>query len=326
MRLLIIGGTRFLGRHLAEAALAAGHELTLLHRGRSNPGLFPQARHVVVADRKGDLSALTGGPWDAVIDTSAYVPRDVGTLAAALADRTSRYLLVSTISVYSDIAASGVDESGALATLADPAAEAVTGETYGGLKVLCEQAALQHFGSAATLVARPGLIVGPYDPTERFTWWVRRVHQGGRFVAPAPPEARVQFIDARDLADWLLLQAQQGSTGVYNLCGPDRPLSWGEWIARMVAALQPAAQPKWVAEQALLEAGVAPWMGLPLWLPAADAGLHRVAIDRALATGLRIRPLEDTVRDTLAWALAQPAPPATGPGLSPALEARLLGA
>lgn len=325
MKLLIIGGTRFLGRHLAAAALAGGHELTLLHRGHSNPGLFPAARHIVVADRKGDLSALTGGPWDAVVDTCAYVPRDVHTLADALVERTARYLLVSTISVYRETPPEGIDESGALATLDDPATETVTGETYGGLKALCEQAALQRFGSAATLIARPGLIVGPHDPTERFTWWVRRVHQGGRFVAPAPADARVQFIDARDLANWLLLQAVQGGTGSYNLCGPDRPLTWGDWITRMVAALRPDAQPCWVAEQGLLDAGVAPWMGLPLWLPGPDAGLHRVSIARALATGLRTRPLEDTVRDTLAWALAQPAPAPGGPGLDPALEARLLG-
>jgi 2'-hydroxyisoflavone reductase len=326
VKLLIIGGTRFLGRHLAAAALTAGHELTLLHRGRSNPGLFPEARHVLVPDRKGDLSALTGGPWDAVIDTCAYVPRDVAVLADALAGRTARYLLVSSISVYRDTPPEGVDESCALASLDDPGTEAITGETYGALKALCEQAAMQGFGSAATLVARPGLIVGPHDPTERFTWWVRRVHQGGRFVAPAPAGAAVQFIDARDLADWLLLQAQQGSTGVFNLCGPRHALTWGEWIDGLVATLQPAAQPVWLAEQALLDAGVQPWTGLPLWLPAAQAGLHRVAIDRALATGLRTRPLADTLRDTLAWALAQPAPAAAGPGLDAALEARLLGA
>jgi 2'-hydroxyisoflavone reductase len=325
VKLLIVGGTRFLGRHLATAAVAAGHELTLLHRGRSNPGLFPGVRQVI-GDRRGDLSALTHERWDAVIDTCAYVPRDVTLLAAALADCTARYLLVSTISVYRDVTPAGVDESGALATLDDPTTETVTGQTYGGLKALCEQAALQHFGSAATLIARPGLIVGPHDPTERFTWWLRRVHQGGRFVVPAPAAARVQFIDARDLADWLLLQAVNGSTGVYNLCGPDLPLTWGDWMARMVGALQPAARPCWVDEGALLDAGVAPWMGLPLWLPAAEAGLHRVVIERALARGLRTRPLEDTARETLAWALAQPAPPPGGPGLDAALEATLLAA
>ena len=325
MKLLIVGGTRFLGRHLAAAAVAAGHELTLLHRGRSNPGLFPGVRQLIT-DRRRDLSALTGERWDAVIDTCAYVPRDVTLLARALADRTARYLLVSTISVYRDVPPAGVDEGDALATLDDPTTEDVTGQTYGGLKALCEQAALQRFGSAATLIARPGLIVGPHDPTERFTWWVRRVHQGGRFVAPAPPAARVQFIDARDLADWLLLQAVNGRTGTFNLCGPELPLTWGDWVARMVRALRPDAQPCWVDEPALLNAGVAPWMGLPLWLPAAEAGLHRATIERALASGLRTRPLEDTVHDTRAWALAQPAPPAGGPGLDPALEAKLLAA
>ncbi len=324
MKLLIVGGTRFLGRHLAAAALSAGHELTLLHRGRSNPGLFPAARHLI-ADRRADLSLLADGHWDAVIDTCAYVPREVHTLAAALAGRVRHYLLVSTVSVYRDIGPSGVDEDAPLSTLVDPNTETVTADTYGGLKALCEEAAQQAFGSA-TLIARPGLIVGPHDPTERFTWWVRRVQRGGRFVAPAPAEAPVQFIDARDLAAWLLAQAAAGTRGAFNLCGPTQALSWRDWLTRLVAALQVDAEPCWVPEQALLAAGVAPWTGLPLWLPTADAGLHRVDIRRALAAGLSCRPLEHTVRDTRDWARDHPAPHGPGPGLAADLEAQLLAA
>jgi 2'-hydroxyisoflavone reductase len=326
VKLLLIGGTRFLGRHLADAAMAAGHELTLLHRGRSNPKLFPQARHLI-GDRGSDLALLTGGRWDAAIDTCAYVPRDVRLLAEALAGRVERYLLVSTISAYRDPGPDGVDEDSPLQELADPNTETVTGETYGGLKVLCERAAVAGFGAEATLVARPGLLVGPHDPTERFTWWLRRLHQGGEVVAPGPADLPVQWIDARDAADWLLRQAEAGTRGVFNLCGPVQPLTWRSLLEGLVQALQSDARLRWVDEHTLLQAGVAPWTGLPLWLPAAESGLHRVAIARAVACGLRTRDLQATARETLAWALSHPPAVASGtPGLDPALEQRLLAA
>ena len=205
MQLLVLGGTRFLGRHLAEQALATGHRVTLLHRGRSNAALFPQAEHRI-ADRDVDLSAaLAGGMWDAVIDTSAYFPRQVKSVAAALAGRVGQYQLVSSISVYAAFDKPGLDESAPLTTLADPTVETVTGASYGGLKVLCEQAAVAGFGKRC-LIARPGLIVGPHDPTGRFTWWAQRfaragqVQAGDTVLAPGNAAGPMQCIDVRDAA------------------------------------------------------------------------------------------------------------------------------
>lgn len=335
MKILILGGTRFLGRHLAEQALARGHKLTLLHRGRSGAGLFPEAEHRI-ADRDGDLSALASGTWDAAIDTSAYFPRQVRAMAAALAGRVGHYQLVSSISVYKSFDAPGTAEDAPLITLPDPEVQEVTGATYGGLKALCEQAALSGFAGRCT-VSRPGLIVGPHDPTGRFTWWVQRLQRGGEVLAPGDPATPVQFIDARDLAAWTLLQAERGSTGVYNLNGPDAVLSMGEFLRTAQATLNPAASLTWLDEAFVLAQGVAPWSDLPVWLPRESAAMHQVSLERARASGLVCRPLADTLRDTAQWTAAMAAQfaqaPATaeGParpsvGLAPARETALLQA
>jgi 2'-hydroxyisoflavone reductase len=302
MKLLVLGGTRFLGRHVVEQALARGHRVTLLHRGRSGPALFPEAEHRL-ADRNGDLSVLAGGTWDAVLDTSAYFPRQVRSAVAALGGRVGRYLLVSTISVYASLARPGPDEDAPLATLADPSTETVTGDTYGGLKVLCEQALNERMPGAA-LIARPGLIVGPHDPTGRFTWWMRRLQAGGEVLAPGDAAAPVQFIDARDAAAWLLLQAETGRTGTFNLAGPAAPLTMGAFLDTTRRVLRPDARLLWASEAFLLQQGVAPWTDLPVWVPSEEAGLHEVDIGRALASGLVCRPLAQTVADTAAWAVA----------------------
>ncbi len=336
MRLLIIGGTRFLGRHLAQQAMDRGHELTLLHRGRSNPGLYPQAEHIL-ADRDADLSALTtpGRHWDAAIDTCAYFPRQVRALGAALAGRVGHYQLVSTISVYAEFTQPGQDETAPLATLAEPEVQAVTGETYGGLKVLCEAAAREHFGDRC-LVARPGLLVGPHDPTDRCTWWVRRMLRAqaqaadSEVLAPGDPAAPVQCIDCRDAAAWMLLQAERGTTGTINLDGPADPTTMGAFLESARAALAPQARLSWVGEAFLLAQGVAPWSDLPLWLPQASSAMHQVSIARALATGLQCRPMVQTLADTAAWDLSRP-PLAEGAmrpavGLAPERERQLLEA
>lgn len=335
MKILIIGGTVFLGRHVAQQAIDAGHELTLLNRGRSNASLFPQARHLR-ADRNGDLALLEDGRWDCVIDTSAYFPRQVRALAGRLAGRVGQYQMVSTISVYDGFVRGG-GEDAPLARLADPGVETVTGETYGGLKALCEEAAAAEFPGRC-LIPRPGLIVGPFDPSGRFTWWVQRMSRaatdGGEVLAPGDPGAPVQFIDARDLAAWMLLQAERGTTGIYNLAGPAQRLSMGDLLATARDVLAPQARLTWVDAEFLLAAGVAPWSDLPLWLPPADDALHEVGIARALATGLRCRPLRETIADTAAWAASLPPPaPSEGggtgmkrpvPGLPAAREAQLL--
>jgi 2'-hydroxyisoflavone reductase len=329
MKLLILGGTRFLGRHVAEQALARGHQLTLLHRGQSGPALFPQAEHRL-ADRDGDLAALARGEWDAVIDTSAYFPRQVRALAACLAGRVGHYQLVSSVSVYAGFDEPGTTEEAALQTLADPEVQTVTGETYGGLKAACEAAAQAGFPGQC-LVNRPGLLVGPHDPTGRFTWWVRRMAAGGDVLAPGDPLGPVQFIDARDAAAWMLLQAERRTLGRFNLTGPGQPLTWGALLETAASALNPQARLEWVDEAFVLEQGLAPWSDLPVWLPRESAGLHQVAIGRALATGLQCRPLPQTLRETAAWDQAAPAAPAGGPprppvGLLPEREAALLSA
>jgi 2'-hydroxyisoflavone reductase len=337
MKLLVLGGTRFLGRHLAALALARGHRLTLLHRGRSDTTLFPQAEHRL-ADRDGDLAAaLAGGTWDAVIDTSAYVPRQVRAVAAVLAGRVAHYQLVSTISVYAQGAPPPLREDTPLQPLDDPTTEAVTGATYGGLKALCEAAALQGFGAGHCQIVRPGLIVGPHDPTGRFSWWVRRLQRGGEVLAPGDPAAPVQFIDVRDLAAWMLDRAEAGGHGIANATGPVGGLTMGDWLGQARDLLNPAATLHWIDEAPLLAAGVAPWMELPLWLPAADSALHRCGIERAVSQGLQTRPLAETLLDTAAWLATLPGdavmpaplpggPPRAVPGMDAAREASLIAA
>lgn len=335
MKILLLGGTRFLGRHLAEQAIAAGHDVTLLHRGQSGPTLFPQARHLI-ADRNGDLAVLDdGSTWDVAIDTNAYVPRHVRSVAAHLAGRVARYHLVSTISVYGEFGSDGPTEGSPLATLADPTTEAVTGETYGGLKVLCERAAQEAFGNAC-LVSRPGLLVGPHDPTGRFTWWVERLARGGTVLAPAPADAPVQFIDARDAAAWHLRQAEAGNAGIFNLTGPvraaDSPLTMAAFLDIARAALGAAAEFVWADEEFLVAQGVAPWSDLPVWVPRSGEAMHRTDIGRAVQAGLQTRPLAATVVDTLAWVLqagtvATPGgPPRPAMGLTADREAAVLAA
>ena len=258
------------------------------------------------------------------------MPRQVRALAAALGERVGHYHLVSSISAYAGFGGSTTDESAALQTLEDPDTETISAATYGGLKALCEAAALEAF-EGRCLVSRPGLIVGPHDPTGRFTWWVQRLARGGEVLAPGEPDAPVQCIDARDAAAWHLLQAERGSTGVYNLTGPAVPTTMSEFLATAIQALGSVARCTWASEAFLLTQGVAPWTDLPLWLPSAQAGMHRADITRALATGLKMRPLAETVTDTAAWATTAPPPVLGGPmrpqiGLSPEREAALLAA
>jgi 2'-hydroxyisoflavone reductase len=318
MKILVLGGTRFLGRHLVEQALQRGHQVTLLHRGHSGPGLFPQAEHRI-ADRDRDLTfpgALGQGEWDVAIDTSAYVPRQVRQVAQALSGRVGGYQFVSTISVYASFAAAGCDEDAALATLPDPTTETVDGASYGGLKVLCEAAAEEGFAQHC-LIVRPGLIVGPHDPTDRFTWWVDRMARGGDVLAPGRPDAPVQFIDARDLAAWQLDQAERSTVGHFNVTGPVAPLTMAGMLEGLRERLAPpSTRLVWVDAAYLVAQGVAPWSDLPVWLPQEMEGLARSRIARAIATGLRCRPLAEIAADTAAWSQSR-AKSAAGPAASP---------
>jgi len=329
MHLLVLGGTVFLGKHIAEAALAAGHRVTLFNRGRTYPAAFAGRAMIetIHGDRDGGLAALGTGTWDAVVDTSGYLPRVVGDAARRLAGRTERYLFISTISVYAEPPPAGVNEDSPLVQLADPAVETVNGETYGGLKVLCERAVQEALGERA-LILRPGLIVGPDDPTDRFSYWPLRAARGGRILAPGEPDAPAQLIDVRDLAAWAVRLLEAGASGTFNATGPAAPIGLGELLAACLAAAggaaAGAAELVWVDEAFLTEEAVAPFTELPCWVPRSGAGLLRADIRRALAAGLRLRPLAETARDTLAWRSPLLAAKPLCAGLAPEREAALL--
>jgi len=322
MKLLIIGGTRFLGRALVEEAGAAGHVVTLFNRGQSNPNLYPDVEQIH-GDREGELGALRGRHWDAVIDTCGYVPRVVRAAATFLSAAVDHYTFISTLSVYAEPLPVGADETAPVGSLADESVEEITGETYGPLKALCERAATEAMDGRA-LHVRSGLIVGPHDPTDRFTYWPARVARGGEVLAPVGPDYGVQFIDVRDLARWTLRATEARLTGPFNVTGPRRPLAMGELLETSRAVSGSDARFTWVDETFLLERQVAPFTELPLWVPADAAGFNAFRIDRALAAGLNHRPAAETVRDTLAWAASRPADYAWRNGLPAEREAELL--
>ena len=325
MRILVLGGTRFLGRAFVEAARERGHTLTLFNRGRTNPELHAGIERLT-GDRDGGLAALSGRTWDAVVDPSGFYPRVVGASATALAGSVGRYLFVSSISVYAEPLPRGADESAPVARLADPAVEDIGGGNYGGLKAQCEERVRDAFGERALLV-RPGLIVGPHDTTDRFPYWPRRLARGGEVLAPGSPDAPIQLIDARDLAAWMVGLLERGAGGTFNATGPAKPLTVGACLERIDAAVGSGARLTWVSDEFLDAQRIEPWMQLPLWLHAADQPMMMASIERALAEGLTFRPLEDTARDTLAWerSLANDTRPPS-PALSPEREAELLAA
>ncbi|MFQ5400379.1 MAG: SDR family oxidoreductase [Anaerolineae bacterium] len=324
MKLLILGGTRFLGRALVEAALSAGHQVTLFNRGRTNPDLFSQLERLK-EDRDGGLEALRGRTWDAVIDTCGYVPRLVHDSAALLANAVDLYTFISSIAVYADLGMPGMDEEAPLAQMEDETVEKVTGETYGPLKVLCETVATEAMNGRA-LHIRAGLIVGPHDPTDRFTYWPARVARGGEVLAPGSPDAPVQFIDVRDLARWVVQATEAWLTGPFNATGPVAPLTMGQLLACCRQVSNSDAAFTWVSETFLTAQGVAPFTEAPLWVPRESSGIMSINCEKALQTGLAIRPLAETVRDTLAWQATRPAEWEWRNGLSAEREAKLLRA
>jgi 2'-hydroxyisoflavone reductase len=331
MKLLVLGGTKFLGRHVVEAALGRGDEVTIFNRGLHNAELFPEVEKLR-GDRDGGLDALRGRRWDAVVDTSGYVPRVVRASSELLADAVESYVFISSVSIYPDYLHPN-EEGSPTATLADESVEEVTGERYGALKALCERAAESAL-PGRVLNVRAGLIVGPYDPTGRFTYWTERVARGGEVLAPAPRENRVQFVDARDLSEWILRMIDARRTGVFNAAGPDYALTWGDFLEACREGCDADARFTWVDEQFLEEKEVQPWGDLPLWIPESSEH-HRffmaVSCERALASGLTFRPVAETARDTLAWQRAgSPGVVAEGTNvltntLTPERERELLG-
>ncbi|MCO5191330.1 MAG: NAD-dependent epimerase/dehydratase family protein [Anaerolineae bacterium] len=323
MNLLILGGTVFLGRHITEAAVAAGHTVTLFNRGQSGADIFPQLETLIGDRDKGDLSALDGRTWDAVIDTCAYVPRVARDSATKLADTVAHYTFVSTCSVYADLTTTGQDETAPVIELEDPTVENVTGETYGGLKVLCERAVAETLPDR-TLIIRPGLIVGPHDRSDRFTYWPVRVADGGEVLAPGRPERPVQYIDVRDLAAWTVRMVEQKPTGVYNTIGPHPETTMGATLESCRRISGSNAAFTWVDEAFLLENEVGAYVEMPLWVPEEYRAFDAFSADKAVAAGLTYRPIDDTIRATLTWQATRPADYQWRAGLTRERERELL--
>ena len=334
MKLLILGGTRFLGRHLVTAALDRDHEITLFNRGKH---ASPTNVETICGDRHTDLAKLQGRRWDAVVDTSGMLPRAVKATAEMLSGSVGHYTFISTQNVYADVSIPGVDENAPLRTLTseeldeayaiDTSGEPSYGKLYGGLKALCEQAAKSVLPDRV-LTIRPGLIVGPDDYTDRFTYWVVRVARGGDVLAPGHPDRFVQFIDVRDLADWTLSMIERNETGVYNAQGLPRRLTMGNLLAQCKAISGSDASFTWASEDFLLRENVAAWTDMPLWLPEEAAphlkGFMFINCEKAVGAGLRFRSLSDTIAATLAWYQANP-PDELKAGLDSNREQSLLG-
>lgn len=318
MKILVLGGTRFLGRAIVRAALGRGHDVTVLNRGQTAPDLFPGVPRLL-ADRGGDLSILSGQRWHAVIDVAGYDPQVVRRSVQALHGAVERYVFVSTVSVYADHSGRQVEGQPVL-QLRDglPA-----GDLYGARKAAAESVVSQAYRDTA-LIVRPGLIVGPHDPTDRFAYWPRCVARGGAVLAPGHPDDPAQLIDARDLADWIVTATGRGIGGVFNATGETITMAalLGTCLDAVTAS---TAELVWVDTDRLLAAGADPWMGVPLWIAAPGwSGANHVDITRAKAAGLTFRPLAETVRDTLAWDRARGGPAPGAEAMTPEYERQLL--
>jgi 2'-hydroxyisoflavone reductase len=333
MRILILGGTGFTGPYQVRYALSRGHKVTTFNRGKTHPGELPGEVEQLIGDRNGNLHALKGRQWDAVIDNPTTLPAWVRDAAQILKGNVERYVFISTISVYGE-PKTGPDETAPTEKYqgTDPFKETLEAmkaggyKTYGPLKALSEREAEKWFPGKA-LIIRPGLIVGPRDETDRFTYWPVRVDRDGDVLAPGSSDDPVQFIDARDLAEWTIRMVENRETGIYNATGPAKPLGIGGMLDEIKAALKSNAMFTWVTEDFLTQQKVQPWSDMPVWT-GKDSALARAKIDRALRKGLTFRPFEETARDTLAWfkSLPQDRQSKMRAGLTPEREAEVLAA
>ena len=322
MKLLILGGTSFLGRHLAAEAIEAGHELTLFHRGKTNPGLFPRAEEIL-GDRATDLALLDGREFDAVFDTCGYLPKIVRRSVQAFGTRARLYVFVSSISVYPVEDWPGVTEDSPTLRASDPETDTFTMEAYGELKAACDDLVLRELPGRA-LVIRPGLIVGPHDPSDRFTYWLRRIAEGGDVAAPLPQSRRIGFVDARDLAAFMLACAEGSRTGLLNAVGPiGDACTMGEFLQTCREVAGSDARFNWLPAEFLAEHAVEPPSDMPLFIPGQDDAFDCSPAARA---GFTTRPLIDTVRDTLRWDDTRPRIAPLRAGLTRARERDLLAA
>lgn len=328
----VLGGTRFVGRHIVEAARTAGHDVAVFSRGHT-PLPWDDIEHLRGDRETGDLEALRGREWDACIDVSAYLPAAARASAELLAGQVGHYAFISTASVYVVDPAGGTDEATPVLAAADDETDTAEADLYGARKVACELAVERAF-PGRTLIIRPGIVAGPYDPTNRFPWWVERVARAGEVLAPGSPDAPVQLVDGRDLGAFTVTQTERLATGVFNVGGP--PSSFGELIDACRTGTDSHPDVTWVSEQLLLEHGVEPFAEIPLWLPdePANRAFYSKSNARARAQGLELRHLAETARDTWEWLRAVragdlPEPIAGGfvaRGLTPERENTLLAA
>jgi 2'-hydroxyisoflavone reductase len=340
MKLLILGGTKFVGPHLIRAAQKNDHEVTTFTRGKQSAETLPGVE-AIYGDRNADLAKLSGRRWDAVIDTSGYLPQQVKTSAGMLSRVIDLYVYISSISAYADFSQMGITEDAPVHNLTRPQqakANAVDtsgpvsavsfGEMYGGLKALCEQAAEEEMPGGRTLVIRPGLIVGPGDNTDRFTYWPVRVSRGGEMIAPGRTTRELQFIDVRDLAEWTIHMIEQGKSGTYNANGLPASTTMAELLDESKRISGSDATFSWIADEFLIEQGVTPWSELPLWVPEYDSqdsrGFMFVNVRKAVGDGLKFTPLAETIKDTLDWFKTDRFEPERKAGLSPEKEAVIL--
>lgn len=325
MKILILGGTLFLGKHIVESAMRNGHEVTLFNRGKRNPELFPEVEKLT-GDRDSDIDALKGRKWDVVIDTCGYIPRIVEKSAEILKDNVGLYVFISTISVYKDFSKPGITEESPLATLEDQSDEALTNETYGALKTHCEERVTKHFPDN-NLIIRPGLIVGPDDYTDRFTYWPVRIQKGFSVLVPENTNYPVQFIDVRDLADFTVKMAENNTKGVFNATGPEMRLTFKRFIdqcatfAPVDLDLQFVKIPDPFLEDSLNEHNA----GLPMLEAKGEwAGIEHVDCRKAIDAGLKFRPLSTTILDTLIWYQGLPMEREMKAGLTAEVEKRII--
>ncbi|KIL48726.1 NAD-dependent epimerase/dehydratase family protein [Jeotgalibacillus campisalis] len=304
MNLLILGGTQFLGKHVVESALEAGHHVTIFNRGKTNEDYFPNVEKRK-GDRNGDLASLKEGNWDAVIDVSGYTPSQVKATAELLKNRVKQYVFISTISVYGDFANGPAKEDETALAKMEGESEEITGSTYGPLKQKCEEIIKDQFGHGS-LCIRPGLIVGPDDPTDRFTYWVERTARGGEVAAPGEPSRAIQWIDVRDLAQWVIRMTEKRTSGTFNAAGPAGTMDELLRTAKQVTGS--TASFKWIEDQTLLEHEVAVFMEMPFWIPRSDShpdGFIMADAQKAIEKGLTFRSPEETIRDTYHWQAAR---------------------
>jgi 2'-hydroxyisoflavone reductase len=303
MKVLILGGTQFLGRHFVEIGLNQGYRLTLFNRGQTNNSLYADVEKLVGDRVKGDLSALKGRKWDVVIDTAGYfsnLPHLVRATAELLKDSVNTYVFISTISVYPEFQANG-DETLPLYPINQELPQEMNAQAYGTLKAMAESVVQEVYGERG-LIVRPGLIVGPYDNTGRFTYWIRRISEGGEVLAPESPELPVQYIDTRDLVQWIYGLISTDTAGVYNTVGPDYSLKLGQFLATCQQVTGSNATFTWIPGQILESQGIQHWQELPLWLPPTMQNTFPcLSNSKALANGLRFRPLAETIRDIWQW-------------------------